>query len=155
MILNCLKVFFLSMTPFGELRISIPIGIFYYHLPLWLSFVVSLVGNILIILFLLLFFNFLSFKIEEKFPFYKKFISLLKENKRQKYKKSFKILGSLFLIIFVAIPLPFSGGWSGSLLASVFRVPFKKSFLLISLGVFLAGIIILLTSLGVDLIFHL
>jgi len=51
--------------------------------------------------------------------------------------------------------LPFSGGWSGSLLASVFRVPFKKSFLLISLGVFLAGIIILLTSLGVDLIFHL
>jgi len=155
MILDCLKVFFLSMTPFGELRISIPIGIFYYHLPFWLSFMVSLFGNILIVFSLLLFFNFLSSILEEKFPSYKEFISLLKENKRQKHEKSFRILGALFLVIFVAIPLPFSGGWSGSLLASVFRVSFKKSFLLISLGVFLAGIIVLLTSLGINQIFNL
>ena len=57
--------------------------------------------------------------------------------------------GPLALIIFVAIPLPFTGAWTGSLVAFVFDLPFKKSIALIFIGVLIAGVLVTLASLGV------
>jgi len=56
--------------------------------------------------------------------------------------------GDLALVIFVAIPLPLTGGWTGAVAAFLFGIPYFKSLGLIFLGIFLAGIIITLTSTG-------
>ena len=63
-----------------------------------------------------------------------------------------EVFGDIALIVFVAIPLPGSGAWTGSLVAYLFGVKYKKALLLISIGVALSGIIVaLLTHLGTSL----
>ena len=143
-----LLIFFLSMLPVFELRGAIPIGFFYYHLSLWKVFLVALLGNIFITLILLLFLEKISLFFKRQKNFLKSFWDLLLNHYYLKHKKTIEILGVIALVIFVAIPLPFTGAWSGSLVAFIFNLPFKKSFPLISIGVILAGILVSLGCLG-------
>jgi len=136
------------MLPVFELRGAIPIGFFYYHLSLWKVFLVALLGNIFITLILLLFLEKISLFFKRQKNFLKSFWDLLLNHYYLKHKKTIEILGVIALVIFVAIPLPFTGAWSGSLVAFIFNLPFKKSFPLISIGVILAGILVSLGCLG-------
>jgi len=128
------------MAPLVELRGGIPWGVS-QGLPLWLAFVVSFLGNMLpvpfIMLFLRKFFTWLKKwdktaaiveKLEQK--------AHLKGKKVEKYR-------SLGLFVLVAIPLPGTGAWTGGLVASVFDMRFKTAFPLIALGVIAAGLIVL------------
>ncbi len=144
-----LKVFLLAMAPISELRGAIPLGIIKYHLP-WLKvFLVAFLGNMLPVVFFLIFLGKISDFLKKKIGFFEKFWLWLLANSYKRHKKKFEILGSLALITLVAIPLPLTGGWTGALASFVFRVKFRSAVILISLGVFIAGIIMTLLSLKI------
>ncbi len=131
---------FLSMLPIFELRGGIPVSYYTLKLPFYKSVLFSIIGNIIPILPLLLIIKPLS-----RIPFFKRFF----ESKKDKGKivERYKEIG---LSIFVGIPLPLTGAWTGTILAFLFNLSILKSFLFISIGVLIAAVIVsFLTLLGI------
>ena len=139
-----IKVFLISMIPIFELRGSIPIGVHRYKLPYWKVIPISIVGNMFPIFFILLFFDFVT-KIFFKVPFLKKILEAIFARTRRKTAviKKYEEIG---LMLFVAIPLPITGAWTGSLAAYLFGLKFWKSILFIFLGVCIAAVVVTLLS---------
>lgn len=139
------KVFMISMIPIFELRGAIPIGILSYKLPLWKVFPIAVAGNMVPIFFILLFFDFIT-KLFFKVPLLKKLLEAIFARTRRKGAviEKYEELG---LMLFVAIPLPITGAWTGSLAAYLFGLSFWKSILFIFLGVLTAAVIVSILSL--------
>jgi len=135
--INWLYVILLTLLPGIELRGSIPLGILLGMDPAMI-FLVTVIINILLIpfafIFLDLFWNFLS-----KFKFFTNFV----QKKRKMKATSFTALA-----LFVAIPLPGSGAYTGALIAKIFNLNKKMSFVAIAFGVAVAGLIVSLMTLG-------
>jgi len=111
------------------------------------GFLISFLGNILPIPFILLLINKI-FEWLKKIPYINRPIYWLEEKTLKKKDKIDKY-GIWGLLLFVAIPLPGTGGWTGALLASLLHLDRKKSFGVIAIGVFIAGLIITVLSLVV------
>jgi uncharacterized membrane protein len=145
-------VFFIATLPVSELRGAIPIGIGIYKLNPLLVFLVALLGNIFPVILLLKFLGSVSDFLSRRSRMIKRCFDSIFRRTRQKHSRSFEIVGAACLVSFVAIPLPATGAWSGSLIAFVFGVPFKKAFFLIGLGLVISGIIVTTASvLGVEI----
>ena len=144
-----LKVFLIAMSPIFELRGSIPMALGVYHLSVWSAFLISVLGNIVPIIFILLLLESVSGYLSRHSRFFSRFFAWLFERTRKKHAKTFERWKDLALMIFVAIPVPFTGAWTGALCAFVFGIPPKRAFPLITGGVVIAGIIVTLTTLGV------
>ena len=138
-------VFLISMIPIFELRGSIPVGIVGFGLPPLLVYLLSIIGNIIPTFFILLFFDRLT-KIAQKFPLLKRLLDWLfaRTRKRSALIEKYEELG---LILFVAIPLPITGAWTGSLAAYLLGLRFWRSIGCIFIGVCTAGIIVTALSL--------
>ncbi len=143
-----LIVLLTAASPILELRGSIPLAIFQYNFSPLAAFVLSVIGNILPVIILLKYLEPVSNFLSEKSAMFKKFFNWLFTRTCAKHSKSFEIWGSVALVIFVAIPLPLTGAYSGVVAAFVFCIPPKKALPLISLGVALAGIIVTLSTVG-------
>jgi LPXTG-motif cell wall-anchored protein len=142
----------LAMTPIGELRLAIPIGLTVYNLSPLVAYFVSVSGNILAVFLILVFLGAFSRWSSRKISFFNSFWNWLFSKTRENHFQSVNKYGLYVLPLFVAIPLPITGGWTASLIAFVFGMPFKKAFPLISFGVLIAGIIVLfLTRAGIVL----
>ncbi|MFH1611869.1 MAG: small multi-drug export protein [bacterium] len=141
-------VLIVSMLPIFELRGAIPLAIGVYQLSPVMAFVLSVIGNIIPIIFLLLFLGWMSEYLSKHSYYFNRFFAWLFERTRKKHNHKFEVWGSLALIAFVAIPLPMTGGWTGAVAAFVFGIPFKKALPLISLGIVIAGVIVTLASMG-------
>ena len=173
-----LYVFVISILPIIELRGAIPVGAA-LGLPFYLNYAVAVIGNMLPIPFILLFIpkildflaRFKTFRpmvewLRKKAD--KNKSKVIKEEAVQdtepaeaevaetgdpspEKKISPKMTAGIFaaLIFFVAIPLPGTGAWTGALVASLFDLPKKYSFLSILLGVMISGVIMCLASYGV------
>ena len=135
-----LVVFIISVCPILECRLGMFTAIVLLEMNPFVGFIISFLGNILPIPFILLLINWI-FKVLKKVPGINKAIFWL-ENKTMQKRDKIDKYGIWGLLIFVAIPLPGTGGWTGALLASLLELDKKKSFLVISLGVFIAGLII-------------
>lgn len=144
-----LITFFSAMLPFTELRGSIPLALEVFKLSPLSALAFSVAGNIVPVFLLLAFLNPVSKFLMKHSPFFNKFLTKLFEKTRRKHSKSFKEIGAIFLVTFVAIPLPVTGAWTGSLIAFLFEVPYLIGAGLISLGVLIAGILV---TLGVETI---
>jgi len=145
------QVLLLAMAPISELRGAIPVGIAGLNLPFWEVFLISYVGNLIPVVFLLLFLGPLSRFLSKNLVF-KNFFDWLFQRTRKNIAPSIEKYGKKALIIFVAIPLPITGGWTGSLAAFLFGMPFKVAFPLIAIGVLIAGSIVsVLTLSGVTI----
>jgi uncharacterized membrane protein len=127
----------------GELRLAIPVGIFIYHLNWFHVFVIAVLGNLLPVIFLLLFLDKISKYLSEKSKNCRRFFQWIFERTRKKHISKFEKYNHIALLILVAIPLPFTGAWTGALVAFLFGIPFKKAFPAISLGVVIAGLIVI------------
>ena len=145
-----LIVFLISMVPLIELRGAIPYAVG-FDLPLVPSYIVAVVGNMLPVPFIFLFGRKLLEWGKDK-----KFIGgffrwCLEKGEKAGKKLESKAGAGLYiaLLLFVGIPLPGTGAWSGTLAASILNMDFKKSVIFVLLGVFLAGVIMLAASLGV------
>lgn len=150
MITKFLIVFFVSMVPLIELRGAIPIAVG-LGLPKLLSFVIAIIGNMLPVPIIYLF----SRKVLEwgkDKPYIGKFFTwCLLKGERGGKKLQAKAGRGLYwaLFLFVGIPLPGTGAWTGTLAASILDLDFKKTVLAVMGGVLLAGIIMLVGSIGV------
>ena len=130
----------ISMLPVIELRGSIPVGILLFNMPWQEVVLISIIGNMLPIPFILLFIeqvlHFISrWKIGKSFTAW---LYRRAQNKGDVIKR-FEAIG---LIIFVGIPLPGTGGWTGSFAAKIFGIRFWQSMLYVFLGVLVAAAIV-------------
>ena len=147
--LDILKIFLMAMAPVGELRVALPVGILAYGLEDHIAFLVSVLGNLVPVFFLLLLLGPISRFLSQNCIVFEKFFNWLFERTRRKTGAKITKYGAIALIGFVAIPLPFTGAWTGAIAAFLFGIPLKKAFPLISLGVIIAGVIVLiLTKVG-------
>lgn len=136
-----LIIIFISLIPFVELRGSIPVGIFIYNMEWWYVFPLAVAGNILPVPVIL---RHLS-KVERWLRKYKRwdnFFTKLYARTRKRADEKIKKYEAIGIMFFVAIPLPFTGAWTGSLIAYLFDIRFKRAFIVIVLGVIIAGIIV-------------
>lgn len=133
-------VFLTSLMPVVELRGALPLAINVLHIPWYKAFIISFIGNILPVPFILLFLKPIT-DLLCKIKIFKKFFNWLFKRTRKKSTiiEKYEELG---LLIFVAIPFPGTGAWTGALLAYLMAIDFKKSIFFIYLGVFIAGIIV-------------
>lgn len=140
-----LVVFIISLCPILECRLGMFTAIVLLGMNPFVGFIISFLGNILPIPFILLLINWI-FEVFKKIPVLKNIVFWLEEKTLKKRDKIDKY-GIWGLLLFVAIPLPGTGGWTGALLASLLHLDKKKSFGVISVGVFIAGLIISVLSL--------
>lgn len=134
-----LQVFLLSMVPIIEQRGAIPLG-FVYELEPISIFLVSLLGSLVPSPFILLLFNKI-YGILASMPFFAKFVTLI-DSKIAKNKDKLETRKEIGLILFVAIPLPTTGIWTGSAVAAFLGLDFKKSLLCNAIGATLSATII-------------
>ena len=140
-----LFLFLLSMVPVIELRGAVPFGIG-WGFPFWLVLLVCVVGNIIPVPFIILFGN----KILPwcaTLPVVGGFFRWVLDRGR---RKAAGVTGAIAvaLYFFVAVPLPGTGAWTGSLVAMILGIPLKKAFPAIAAGVVTAGLIMGVGSYG-------
>jgi len=141
-------IFLVSMLPVSELRGAIPLAIAMGINPAR-AYAISVLGNMLPVVFLFMFLdNTVSFFSKQSL-LVKKFFEWLFEHTRVKNADKFKKWGDAALILFVAIPFPATGAWSGAVAAFVFGISPRKSFSLIFFGVLIAGLIVEAVTLGI------
>ena len=164
-----LYVFIISVLPLIELRGAIPVGTA-LGLPWYINAPIAIIGNLLPIPFILLFIT----KLFDWMARFKVFRPVIEWLRKKADRHSTKVLGDgaeslsesdgkaaftdrrkmspaifVALMMFVALPVPGTGAWSGALVASLFNLPKRQSFLAILLGVIICAVIMTLASYGV------
>ena len=134
-------IFLISMLPIIELRGAIPIGAA-IGLPWYLNMIVSIIGNMLPVPFILLF-SVKAFEFMKKHNIMVKFIEKI-ENRAKKRSEGLATGEFIGLMLFVAIPFPGTGAWTGALIAALLQFDRKKSFLYILFGVLIAAALVTL-----------
>ena len=147
MLKKYLYIFFISMVPLIELRGAIPVSQI-LSLPLIPSYIVCILGNMLPVPIIYLFARKVLEWGSDKPVIGKFFTFCLEKGEKGGQKLQSKAGRGLFLalLLFVGIPLPGTGAWTGTLAASILDMDFKSSILAVMSGVLLAGIIMLLVS---------
>jgi len=145
---NLLWIILITLVPWIELRGSIPVGIG-LGLDPWLVFIFAVIFNILI--FFPIFFGMrFIYRFLSKWKFFERIVTRVRK-KGKPYVKKYGVIG---LGIFIGIPLPGSGVYSGTLLAWLLGMEWKKAFMAAVIGVLIAGSIIFAASMGVLSIFE-
>ena len=143
-------VFLVSMVPLIELRGAIPIAVG-MGLPKLQSFIIAIVGNMLPVPIIYIFARKVLVWGKDKKIIGKFFTFCLEKGEKGGQKLQEKAGRSTFvaLLLFVGIPIPGTGAWTGTLAASILDLDFKKTIIAVMLGVLLAGLIMMAISFGV------
>ena len=150
MLKKYLYIFLISMVPLIELRGAIPVSQG-FQLPLLQSYIVCVIGNMLPVPVIYLFASKVLEWGKDKKYIAKFFTFCIEKGHKGGEKLKEKAGRGLFvaLLLFVGIPLPGTGAWTGTLAASFLDMGFKKSVIAVLLGVLLAGVIMGIASAGV------
>ncbi|MCM8787075.1 MAG: small multi-drug export protein [Candidatus Omnitrophica bacterium] len=133
-------IILIAALPIFELRLALPLAILKFNIPLFKAILLCLIGNMLPVIPFLIFLNWAVDRLENiKIigRFLKWWFSIA-----EKRSKIVQLYGFLGLIVFVAIPFPGTGAWTGCLVAKLFNFTIKKAFLAIFLGVLGAAIVV-------------
>jgi len=138
-------VFLTAMVPVAELRGSIPVAIDVFGMPWHSALGISVAGNLLPVPFILLFLEYVQ-RVLRPVRLFDRFFTWLFAHTRRRTRiiEKYEFLG---LLLFVAIPLPFTGAWTGSVAAFLLGMRFWPAFLSILGGVVIAGVIVTMLSL--------
>ena len=153
--IHYLFIFLISMVPLIELRGAIPYAVGFINagepLKLWLCYVIAIVGNMLPVPIIFFFARKVLEWGKDKPVIGKFFTFCLDKGHKGGEKLQAKAGRGLFvaLLLFVGIPLPGTGAWTGTLAASILDMKFKESVIAVMLGVVLAGIIMGVVSAGI------
>ena len=140
-----LAIFVCSMIPVLELRGAIPLGAV-CGLPWWETFLLAVAGNMLPIPFLVLFMdNLLTYMCKSKIKLVYKFGNFL-SRKADKNQPKIEKYGFWGLTIFIGIPLPMTGAWTGAIVASLIKMKLWKAVLSAFIGVLIAGTVMTVIS---------
>jgi len=137
---NVLAVLAIAAAPISELRGAIPVAITVFHFPWYYAFLLAVIGNLLPVPFILLFLDAFS-KLLGKIGIFERMLQWFFKHTRRRGKiiERYKRIG---LTLFVAIPLPITGAWTGSVVAVLFGLRFKHALLSIFIGILIAGTIV-------------
>jgi len=141
---NWLSVVLVAMLPIIELRGALPIAIG-LDLNWGVAIVLSIVGNMIPVPILMIFFGRVE-KFLRRWKVFRVFFDRLFESTRRKGERKVQVWGEIGLILFVAVPFPVTGAWTGTLAAYLLKLNRKKAFLSIFVGVTIAGFIMTLVS---------
>lgn len=140
-----------SMIPVIELRGGIPFGVG-VGLPVWLAYLAAIIGNMLPVPFIVVYIRRIFQWMRRHLPRLNHLVTRLEQKAHLKGRMvtKYKYLG---LAIFVAIPLPGTGAWTGALAAAFLDMPLRKALLSIFAGVLVAGVAISILTFGVASLF--
>lgn len=142
-------IFLLASLPVTELRGAIPFALGFYDMGPGLALALSIAGNMLPVFFVFWFLEHVSEYLIKNSTFFAKLFEKIFERTRRRAEEKFTKYGIGGLILLVAIPLPMTGAWTGTIAAWLFGLPFKKAISPIFIGVVIAGVIVTLLSLGI------
>jgi uncharacterized membrane protein len=146
-------IFFTSMIPWWEGRYAIPMAVTHFGWEWWQALPIAVVGNMLPIPFILLFFHVVE-KWLRRYKSWSRLMDWLFAKTRHRADAKIRRYEHLGLLLFVAVPVPFTGAWTGALIAYLFDLKIGRSLLTIFVGVLIAaGIMIVVTLTGVNLIY--
>ena len=140
-----------SMIPVVELRGGIPFGVA-SGLPVWAAFIAAVIGNLIPVPFIIVYIRRIFQWMRQKMPRLNRLVDRLERKAHLKGQKvtKFKYLG---LMLFVAVPLPGTGAWTGSLAAAFLDMPLRKALPSVIVGVLTAGMAISILTYGVTSLF--
>ncbi|NQV89695.1 MAG: small multi-drug export protein [Parcubacteria group bacterium] len=139
----------LASLPVTELRAAIPVALTFFNLNPFVVYVSAVLGNILPIALIYAVIPRLIRHTSQRVPAFDKAMNKWFEKLEKKYGENYSKWGALFLLLFVAIPLPGSGVWTGTVLAILFNVKRELAIPYIVLGVMIAGLLVLGLTQGV------
>lgn len=142
-----LATILIAMLPIGELRVAIPIAMAAYGMNPLEAFLLSVVGNILPVIPLLLFLEPVSNHLR-RWETWDSFFTWLFTRTRRNHSETFEKYGLVGLTLFVAVPLPATGAWTGCAAAFVFGMKFSHALAAIIFGIFIAGILVTVATLA-------
>ena len=142
-----LATILISCLPVAELRAAIPIAILQYQMSPVEAYILAVIGNMIPVIPLLLYLDPVS-RYLRRFSYWDHFFNWLFTRTRRNHSDTFEKYGTLGLAIFVAIPLPATGAWSGCAAAFVFGIGFKHALMAITAGVLIAGLVVTMVTLG-------
>jgi len=149
-ITQIVSVLGVSAAPVAELRGGLPLALITYGFPPLASYFLAVLGNLLPVLPLLLGLGW-GERLLRQYAFPRRLLHWVFARTRRKGRLISRY-GTIGLVLLVAIPLPATGAWTGAIAAFLFGIPPKRAFPLIVVGVLIAGVVVLLASLGM---FHL
>lgn len=143
-------VMIIAAIPIAELRAALPIALLIYKMPFWSAFFWSFLGNMFPIFFIVFLLRPAANFLIKHWGLARRFFNWWFDRVRRKFEKGVLKYGiNLALVLFVAIPLPITGAWSGAVASFLFGIPPRRALILIATGVIIAGIIVgILTSGG-------
>lgn len=145
------RIFFASMIPWLESRYVIPIAMD-LGIEWWKAFPIAIAGNMLPIPFILIFFKYAE-KFLRNYQFWTNIMDRLFAYTRKRADKKIRRYEHIGLLLFVALPVPFTGAWTGALIAYLFGLKFTKSIITIFIGVIMAASIMTFIKLiGIDIL---
>lgn len=139
----------LASLPVTELRAALPIARFVFGLSAFESFAFTFIGNLIPIVLVYAFLPSLVSLAKHQFPVLDRKLFAWFDSLKRKYGDSYSKWGAFFLCIFVAIPLPGTGVWTGCVLAILFGIRRTLAISYIIAGLFIAGMIVLALTEGV------
>lgn len=151
-IISYLKVLFVSAVPILELRGAIPYGVTTQNLPLLNVLIASIIGNMLPVPIIILFVRPVFEWMRKKNKWMRRIVEKMEAKAANKSEiiRKYEMLG---LFILVAIPLPGTGAWTGSLVAAMLDMRIKHAVPMIFLGVVAAGVVISIITFGAGMLF--
>lgn len=145
-----LYVLLVAAVPISELRGAIPLALSFYKLSVAEAYFWAVLGNMIPILFLLWFWPTLAQTLMKRFKFFNKLFTWVFERTRRKIDKKIQRYGQFALVVFVAVPFPGTGAWTGSIVAFLSGLSYWRALGLIFLGILIAGAIVtFLTNAGI------
>ena len=148
-------IFLFAMTPIFELRGAIPLAaIFSVNIAIWKVFLIAVIGNMIPVLPILLLLEPISNFASERSKMFDRFFKWLFTRTKRKVGTNIEKYGALGLMVFVAIPLPLTGAWTGCIAAFLFGIRLRYSFPAILAGVLIAGIVVSIVTYGASSVFR-
>ncbi len=141
-----------AMTPIGELRAAIPLGVITYDLAWPLVLALAIAGNLIPVPIIIFGLRTAGARLERRTDVIGRFLSWRTARIEERWGERVRRYGFTAVMLIVAIPLPLTGAWTGSLVVYVLRVPLRTGFVAIAAGIVIAGIAVTaLTQAGVEL----
>lgn len=152
MIAEAFIVLIIAALPVSELRGAIPVALGVYQFDPVSAYLLGVVGNLLPVPILLKLLERVTALLHRSVVL-NRWVSLLFARTRKRHSALIARFGAMALVLFVAVPFPATGAWTGALVAHLFGIPFRYAFPLIALGVGIAGVLVTLATLGVITLF--
>jgi uncharacterized membrane protein len=148
-----LVVILTAMTPIGELRAAIPLGSVTYDLSWPLVFFLAIIGNLIPVPIVIFGLRAVGARLERRTDVIGRLLRWRTARIEKRWGQRVRRYGFMAVMLIVAIPLPLTGAWTGSLAVYVLRVPLRTGITAIAAGIVVAGVIVtILTQAGVELL---